>query len=61
MVIMGLAVLVYVVLDGYDLGVGMLLGLAGPASCEKRSLGNSPKATLKGRQILRVSNQAPAM
>ncbi len=26
--IMGLAVLVYVILDGYDLGVGMLLGLA---------------------------------
>jgi cytochrome d ubiquinol oxidase subunit II len=29
MVVMGLAVLVYVVLDGYDLGVGMLIGLAG--------------------------------
>lgn len=28
MVIMGLAVLVYVVLDGYDLGVGILIGLA---------------------------------
>jgi cytochrome bd ubiquinol oxidase subunit II len=27
--VMGLAVLVYVVLDGYDLGLGVLLGLAG--------------------------------
>ena len=29
MLIMGLAILVYVVLDGYDLGLGILLGLAG--------------------------------
>lgn len=29
MVVMGLAILVYVVLDGYDLGLGILLGLAG--------------------------------
>lgn len=29
MAVMGLAILVYVVLDGYDLGVGILLGLAG--------------------------------
>lgn len=28
MIVMGLAMLVYVVLDGYDLGVGILLGLA---------------------------------
>ena len=28
MAVMGLAILVYVVLDGYDLGVGILLGLA---------------------------------
>ena len=28
MVVMGLAILIYVVLDGYDLGVGMLLALA---------------------------------
>lgn len=28
MIVMGLAILIYVVLDGYDLGVGILLGLA---------------------------------
>ncbi len=31
MVIMGLAILAYVILDGYDLGVGILLPLAGDA------------------------------
>jgi cytochrome d ubiquinol oxidase subunit II len=31
MFVMGLAILVYVVLDGYDLGVGMLVALAEPA------------------------------
>ncbi|MCG2578762.1 cytochrome d ubiquinol oxidase subunit II [Dechloromonas sp. XY25] len=36
MIIMGLAILIYVVLDGYDLGVGMLLVLADDA--EERDL-----------------------
>ena len=31
MVLMGVAVLAYVVLDGYDLGVGMLMPAATPA------------------------------
>jgi cytochrome bd ubiquinol oxidase subunit II len=31
MIVMGLAILAYVVLDGYDLGVGMLVALAKPA------------------------------
>ena len=35
--ILGMAVFFYVLLDGFDLGVGMLFGLAPDAASRKRS------------------------